>query len=52
MVAQFPIDPWSIRTLELTARGRERLSTPFGFRPCPNHLLNREVRTWKRMVFP
>ena len=37
MVATISIDPWSIRTLGLTARGRERLSTPFEVRPCPNH---------------
>lgn len=52
MVATISIDPWSIRTLGLTARGRERLSTPFEVRPCPNHSLKREVRKWKLTVFP
>ena len=52
MTATIPIEPWSIRTLGLTARGRERFSTPFGIRSCPCHLLNREVRIWKLTVFP
>lgn len=52
MAVTIPIEPWSIRTLGPTARGRERFSTPFGIRSCPSHLLNREVRTWKLMVFP